>query len=574
MESSKSQLPKPTLLLIALMQGLLLLALHELVKFEVWLHESPSWLYALYAMVVIGPLMLLLSLERGSQWRKIVSWVLAYTFICGCLGFYTGQQVLVGVSGSGGSLLLPLIATLIVATFKALMYIQHRASGEPFQYSFLFLFSWRNALSLSLSLLFTLAVWGILMLWGQLFKAININFFIDLFTETWFFYPALSLANGFGVIIFRNLTSVIDTITRILQALMKFLLVFLVLVSILFLIALVFTGLSPLWETGIGSVLILVMQGLLLFLLNVVYQDDPNTRPYPLVIHRFIYSGIAILPIYSGIVFYGLYLRLEQYGWTPSRGWAFLIWFLFALFSFGYLWGIVKQRDNWLRHLSWVNVRAGLLVLVLALLVNSPILDFRKIAVASQLNRLANGTTAIEDFDIRFFRYQLAKPGYDALQKLKVDYGESYPLITQKIDNLYKSPIEQAELFTKDRLMESMELYGSMPPPSKLETALFSYAELKRWRFAAFDKFFLLQVDLDKNGEDDYLLLQNHSRGIYTTVFYKTQEGWAYTEMGYRRNRINNNQIKLQELLDQGDWQLVEKRWQSFKLGEMTFRTQ
>lgn len=570
MESSEIQLPKPTLLLIALIQGLLLLTLHELVEFEVWLHESPSWLYALYAMVIIGPLMLLLSLERGSQWRKIASWVLAFTLICGGLGYYTGQQILVEVYRSNGSLLPPLIATLIVATFKALMYIQHRASGEPFQYSFLFLFSWRNALSLSLSLLFTLAVWGILMLWGQLFEAINIDFFMDLFTETWFFYPALSMANGFGVIIFRNLTSVIDTITRILQALMKFLLVFLVLVSILFLIALVFTGLSPLWETGIGSALILIMQGLLLFFLNAVYQDDPDTRPYPLIIHRFIYSGIAILPIYSAIVFYGLYLRLEQYGWTPSRGWAFLIWFLFAVFSFGYLWGIVKRRDNWLRHLSWVNVRAGLLVLVLALLVNSPILDFRKIAVASQLNRLTNGTTAIEDFDIRFFRYQLGKPGYDALQKIKKDYEVSHPFLAKEIENIYRSQEQKTALFTQERMMASMTHHGSTPPPPELESALFAYTKSNQWRFTEFEKFYLLQVDLDKDGKDEYLLLQNYHRGVQSTLFYQDQYKWEYTEMGYQENPISDK-IELQKFLEQGNWQLTENRWRSFSIDGMKF---
>jgi hypothetical protein len=123
----------------------------------------------------------------------------------------------------------------------------------------LFLWSWRNFLTLSLAVLFAGSFWLLLMLWAALFKAINIDFFSDLFEQRWFYYPAIALANGFGIIIFRKLTYIIDTITRLQQALIKFLLVLLSLVSLLFLGALPFTGLEPLWESG-GSSLILWMQ--------------------------------------------------------------------------------------------------------------------------------------------------------------------------------------------------------------------------------------------------------------------------------------------------------------------------
>ncbi len=129
---------------------------------------------------------------------------------------------------------------------------------------------------------------------------------------------------------FRKLTHIIDTITRLQQALIKFLLVLLSLVSLLFLGALPFTGLEPLWESG-GSSLILWMQALILFFVNAVYQDEPDNWPYSVWLHRFIYISIAILPVYSLISFYGLSLRIDQYGWSLSRFWAYLIWFLLAI---------------------------------------------------------------------------------------------------------------------------------------------------------------------------------------------------------------------------------------------------
>ncbi len=178
------------------------------------------------------------------------------------------------------------------------------------------------------------------MLWAALFKVIQIDFFDDLFAKQWFYYPTLSLAFAFGIIIFRNQAGVIDTITRIQQALMKFLLVILALVSVLFMLALPFTGLTPLWKTGHGSLLILCLQALMLFFLNAVYQADAESRPYPLWLHRAIYAAVALLPVYSLIACYGLMLRVEQYGWSVSRCWGLVLWAILALFSVGYLWGI------------------------------------------------------------------------------------------------------------------------------------------------------------------------------------------------------------------------------------------
>ena len=573
MDKVETQLPRPALILVALIQGLALLILHVTVEEGLWLDQHPAWLYSLYAAALIGPLMLLLSLEQNRQWPKILSWVAPFTLVCTLLGFYTGKQAFAESHLSNQVVWFPLIITLSVATFKALMYIQHRASGQPLQYSFLFLFSWRNFLTFGLALLFTLAVWGILMLWGGLFRAINIRFFMDMFTEPWFYYPILSLANGFGVIIFRNQTRVIDTITRILQALMKFLLVFLVLVSMLFLLALIFTGLSPLWDTGYGSTLILWMQGLLLFFLNAVYQDDPNNRPYPTLIHRFIYVGIALLPIYGVIVFYGLWLRVEQYGWTPARCWGFVLWFFFALFSLGYLWGIIKQRDNWLWHLSWVNVRAGLIVLLVMLLVNSPLLDFRKITIASQLNRLESGAVTAEEFDIRFFRYQLARPGRLALEQLKTELADSNPQVVKEIESLYLSYTEEPQAPSEEEFLSSLTSFGNGAIPPSLETFLYDYTQNNRWRFGIGAENYLVQVDLDSNGQDDYLLLQERYNAIYCTLFFRTIDGWNTVEMGTQAFYSNSNR-PLAELLAERKWQLLPNRWQAFDLDGLVFRTQ
>ncbi len=354
---SGQQLPAKLMALISLLQGLGLLYLHQAIELHYWPHQQPQWLFAFYSLVFIWPTMLLLGLNHNNG-RAIVKLTLPFALLSGLLGYYIGHQVTPIEHIRFNALLYSFVFTMTIATFKALMYSQQWASGEKVTYSALFIWSWRNFLTLSLALLFAGSFWLVLMLWGALFEAINIDFFSDLFEERWFYYPAIALANGFGIIIFRNLTRIIDTITRLQQALMKFLLAVLSLVSLLFLSALPFTGLDPLWESG-GSSLILWMQALMLFFVNAVYQHDSDTWPYPLWLHRFIYIGVAVLPIYSLISCYGLSLRIDQYGWSLSRYWAFLIWFLLALFPLGYWWGIAKYRDRWTLQLGRTNLAIG-----------------------------------------------------------------------------------------------------------------------------------------------------------------------------------------------------------------------
>ncbi|EGM77798.1 hypothetical protein Rhein_2057 [Rheinheimera sp. A13L] len=527
--SGQQQLPRSMMLLLALLQGLSLYLLHQSISFDFWPSTQPEWLFFLYSLVFVAPLTLLLSLEKGQE-LKLALRLVPFALLVAVLGFYAGLQVTPLEHISYEPLLFGFIFSMLIASFKALLYIQQQASGMPLSYNLLFLYSWRNFLTLGLSLLFTLAVWAVLMLWAALFKVIQIEFFTDLFAKPWFYYPTLNLAFGFGVLIFRNQASVIDTITRIHQALMKFLLVILALVSVLFMLALPFTGLEPLWKTGHGSILILWLQALMLFFVNAVYQADTDSRPYPLWLHRAIYLAIVLLPVYSLIACYGLMLRVEQYGWSVSRCWGLVLWAVLALFSVGYLWGILKKRDLWLKHLSWINVRMGLVLLAVILLVNSPLIDFRKITVQSQMARLEDGRTLLADMDLRYFRHDLAKPGYDALQQLKARYSETDPALVLRINTLYKDWLSNKRVNTssqqEQQLLTALKLPKDLILPPGLEEALFAWQKYKGWQLSLISQYHLRPIDLNNDGVQEYVLLTYSYDAIHAELFRLNGSVW------------------------------------------------
>ncbi len=575
--SNQHQLPTPIMLLLALVQGLSLYLLHQSISFDFWPSNQPQWLFCFYTLAVVAPVTLLLSLEKGLE-LKLALRLGAFALVAAALGFYAGLQAIPLEQISYQPVLFVFIFSMLLASFKALLYIQQQALGVPLSYSALFLHSWRNFLTLGLSVLFTLAVWAVLMLWAALFKVIQIDFFDDLFAKQWFYYPTLSLAFAFGIIVFRNQAGVIDTITRIQQALMKFLLVILALVSVIFMLALPFTGLTPLWKTGHGSLLILCLQALMLFFLNAVYQADADSRPYPLWLHRAIYAAVALLPVYSLIACYGLMLRVDQYGWSVSRCCGLVLWAILALFSVGYLWGILKKRDLWLQHLSWINVRMGLVLLTVMLLVNSPLIDFRKITVQSQLARLEDGRTLLADFDLHYFRHDLAKPGYDALQQLKAHYGETNPALALRIDALYRKDMhnEASEQNSKDQLQQllvALKLPDDVVLPPALKQALAEWQNDQRWQLSYISQYHLRPIDLNTDGVQDYVLLTYAHNSIDAVLFSLKGDKWQRSVVNQLFSDVKSDP-QAEPQLEALELKAVPPQWPLLQIGGQKFQVQ
>jgi len=558
-----------SMILIALVQGFSLLLLHQAIELDFWPHHSPHWLFAFYSIAFIGPTLLLLSIDRNNVTR-LLKFAAPFVLLSGLLGYYAGFQATPIEHVSYDTVLFGFINAMVLATFLALFFINMFSNQQDINYKSAFILSWRNTLTLALSLLFTLVTWGILMLWAELFRAIEIDFFRDLFTERWFYYPVLALANGFGVVIFRRFSNVIDTIVKLLQALFTFLLVLLVFVAIIFLFTLPFSGLEPLWDSG-GSALVLWLQALILFFVNAVYQYDANSRPYPVWIQRFILIGIVLLPVFSAISFYGLYLRVDQYGWSLSRCWAFVVWAILALFSVGYAKNIIQLRDHWLQKLSSINIAMSLVLLVVMLLVNSPLLDFRKVTVKSQLNRLSSEQVTINEFDYSYFKRHLARPGYLALEQMKQDYSESHPEVVTRIESLYRNMDEGV---TYQQFTAKITDLSGQVPEAVLKKAYSVYSE---WGFYSFDntiQFYILETDMDGNGQSDYILFQhqNHDNLSYT-LFYAENDIWQNLPTHSANTNCDTCTFEAAlESIKAQEFSTKQTRWKDLLIGDLELK--
>jgi hypothetical protein len=71
------------------------------------------------------------------------------------------------------------------------------------------------------------------------------------------------------------------------------------------------------------------------------------------------------------------------------------------------------------------NIAVAIIALVCLLLFNSPFADPRRLAVASQLARLHNGTVSATEFDYRYLRWEAGRWGLNALNDLSTQSGDA-----------------------------------------------------------------------------------------------------------------------------------------------------
>lgn len=277
--------------------------------------------------------------------------------------------------------------------------------------------AWMAGVQGVLSIGFAGAFWLLLLLGASLFKIIGLSFLSDLLEKGWFTLPLTGLAFATAV----HLTDVRDGLIRGVRTVALMLLSWLLLVITVlvggFLVALPFTGLDGLWETGSATALVLSAAAALIVLINTAYQDGrPDHRP-PVVLRYGVRVASALIAQLVGLAFWGLALRIGQHGLTPDRIIATACAAIGAVYGLGYLFAAVRPGP-WMKPLEPTNILAAVLSVAVILALFSPLADPARLSTADQVARLERGAVAAKDFDFDFLRFDSGKAGLAALDRL------------------------------------------------------------------------------------------------------------------------------------------------------------
>ena len=279
--------------------------------------------------------------------------------------------------------------------------------------------AWTDAVIGAASLAFVGITFLLTVLIGQMFKLIGINLIFDLLNDEWFGWMLGGAAFGGAVGLLRERDRLVATLQRLVMIVLAVLAPVLAVALVLFLLSLAGTGLTPLWDSGFSTAA--VMMGAAAFavvLANAVIgngSDDRATNPAlrwaaPVL-------AVAVLPL-AVIAFYSMHLRVIQYGWTPERIWGVIAAIIALAYGLAGLWAVVKGRRSFDDMLRPLQQKLAIGLMLLALFLALPLMDFGAISTRDQVARLTSGATKVEKFDWAALAFDFGPSGRRALTEM------------------------------------------------------------------------------------------------------------------------------------------------------------
>ena len=410
-------------LAVALVQGLLLFGLWRAASSEplVWPASVPSLFAPLSLVVAFMPMVLLSGLGRIKT-RVLIIWALAASAGLALIGWHEAASQTPALASP------PFMSFPAVLFSAAALFIAHHlvipaviARRWVADFDAYFDSAWKAGVQLGLSVGFTGLFWVLLAIGAGLFKVIGINFLSKLLTEDWFSIPVTALVFALAV----HLTDVRGTLIRgvrtVVLMLLSWLLPVITVLAGTFLLALPFTGLTILWQTGNATALVLAAAAAIIILINTAYQDGREDNLPPTVLQWAVrVAGLLLVPLIL-IATIGLSLRIGQHGLTPERVLAAACILVGIIYAIGYATAAIMpfiRKQAWMKPLEPTNVVAAMASVALVLALFTPVLSPARLSVNDQITRLEKGLISAEDFDYDFLRFKSGRVGLKALERL------------------------------------------------------------------------------------------------------------------------------------------------------------
>lgn len=408
-----------TRLVIGLLQGIVLYLLSEAASARQWPATDAPLFKALVAAAFFVPLIAVASVGNLRP-RTLTAWIALAAILCLGLAFYSSYRILPPADVTDDFSVVGLVAIL-----TGLLFICHAliAAGDADRrlvatFPTYFDVAWKLGTQTALACLFVGVFWGVLLMGVGLFSLIKIGQFADLIQQPWFLIPATTAAASLSF----HLTDAGATLLRGARALvlgmLSWLMPVMTAIVVAFLVALPFTGLQAFWGTRLATASLLAATAILVLLINSHFQDGgPESTVPPVLVHARLVAAVALTPLVV-LAAIGLGLRVEQYGWTPSRILTLAFVVAAGCHALGYTIAALRSGLA-LRGLPETNVISAFVMVTLMLALMTPLADPARLSVASQVARLEAGSVAVNEFDFDFLRYRSGRFGISALDALK-----------------------------------------------------------------------------------------------------------------------------------------------------------
>jgi len=392
------------------------IAFHFLVRGELeWSRTEDPLRNAAAAFVAVSGIVFAFSLERA-RWTWSAGFAALGGLVVAGITFWNGTP-----SGWGSDEIWHFAACLLAVAIAVPLFQVLRDEGRlrlPVRPVHAYI--WSNLIVGAAAAAFVLVTFLLAFLLSELFKLIGLHLLADLLGKGSFPWMLGCAALGAALGILRDRDRMLDTLQRVARAVLSFLAPILAAGLVLFVLALPFTGLAPLWEqTKNTTPIVLACLAGAVILANAAIGIGPGEEPEwrPL---RWSAAALAavVLPL-AAVAAVSTGKRIAQHGYTPDRLWAGVFVAVAGAVAAVYFFALVRGRSRWPEAVRQGNVRLACAICLLALLLSLPIVSFGALSTRDQVARLESGGVAPSAFDWRALRSDFGPSGRAALVRLK-----------------------------------------------------------------------------------------------------------------------------------------------------------
>jgi Domain of unknown function (DUF4153) len=379
-----------------------------------WIGQYPAMvLFGLLAtlfgalLAMAGPVGLVRSLLRALGLALVVAGLIAMT----ALRYETPWDFM----QSG----LPALAVITVATLPVPFLIAAAKSGWR-DYPLLFLEAWSATLRFAAAGVFTALVWLVIYLSDEVLRIVGIDVIRQLLEHEVVPIVLTGAMMGLGMAVIHDLADMLSPYV-VLRLFRLFLPVVLAVMAV-FLIALPFRGLEGLAGGLSPALLLLTMVAGGISLVSIaVDQSDADAADSPVLVRSAQAMALG-LPVVAGLALWAIWLRVADHGWSPDR--VFVALMAVIGVAYGLVYALAVLRGGaWMERIRQGNILMALVVMALAALWLTPILNAERISAQSQLARLEAGKTPVEALDLYALR-SWGKPGAEVVATLEAKAKE------------------------------------------------------------------------------------------------------------------------------------------------------
>ena len=572
------------LMIIGFLQGLSFWGISKLFVLKIWPATDPLIIRALFYLAFALPLATYLTQNIPSLTQLRRRWILiGFSILFSLLGAYSAwaENFNLEQTLSAGEIFphmraQDMLGTGVLGFVLLALLIHFDSHRKGWHYPDLFEITWRNALLVITGAILTGVFWVILFAGSMLMESIGIKLISDLIAKPGFNLPVTGFVFGAAFALGLARAEMIVTFRRFWLSISAWFLPLLLFFSVMWATSLPFTGWASLLETHRASYILMWFLALSIKFANAAYQDGAVSRPYAEWLSKIVSIAWLSLLAVAFTAWWAMIIRINQYGWTEDRVWGVFVLLLASLYVVGYACS-VRYGLNKMSLVGKTNITVAIVMSLGLVLLLTPLLDARRISVASQMQSIMRGTIDSNYIDYDYFRWNAGVYGQKALDELakgiahkdKTTIAARAKEILAKKDRGYGWNHQERQLSVDDIRKHLRIIPGSKPIDSNL-LARFQTDGLTMECVQADAGCIVWMKDLNQDNIDEAIIIKEKPyisfEGI---IFYQREKDGSYRSSGtidFPKGLHNEQKDQMLKAIEADDVKAIPHQWSDLEI--------